>query len=507
MPLDAQRMDSLLSSPQLPSLPAIALKIIGLVQEDEVDVDKIAQTISLDPALSSKMLKIVNSSFYGLPKTVASVHQAVIVLGLNSVKTLALGFSLVNNLTGSGGDGLNHMAFWRRSLYSAIAAKQLCERLHIVQAEEVFIASLLQDVGVLAMTQVLGGEYAQIMQRVGDDYRSLGEAERAALGGDHTEVGAALAESWGLPPLLVESIRLHERPDDAPENLKPLIRTVRVGTLAADLIEHPDDEAQVGHYFRVLESWFAIDHTAAEELLRVVFKNASETQRLFELPTGELAHPDVILSKAGEMRGKLAANAQTSACIANHNSLQSDEIAAAEPEKIDTLTGLGSRRVFDEQLDERFLTADSDQPISLVFVDVDEFKRVNDEHGEAEGDAVLRSLANTLKLVSAGKGEAFRFREDEFTVLCPGVGRQAAAVLAEAIRLAIEQAQFGISDGHDGKAVSVTASIGVATYEGEFFKRAEQLVKAASQGVFAAKGVGRNVVRVFVPRDATNDVV
>ena len=87
----------------------------------------IAETISLDAALSTKLLKTVNSSFYGLPKTVGSMNQAVMVLGLNSVKTLALGFSLVQNLTDAGGSSFDHAAYWRRSLYSATAAKKLCE--------------------------------------------------------------------------------------------------------------------------------------------------------------------------------------------------------------------------------------------------------------------------------------------------------------------------------------------------------------------------------------------
>ncbi|MEM6507499.1 MAG: HDOD domain-containing protein, partial [Planctomycetota bacterium] len=88
MSIDSHLMDRLFGSPQLPSMPAVAMQIIDLVQQDEVNVDKIVDAVSLDPALSTKMLKTVNSSFYGLPKTIGSVHQAVVVLGLNSVKTL-----------------------------------------------------------------------------------------------------------------------------------------------------------------------------------------------------------------------------------------------------------------------------------------------------------------------------------------------------------------------------------------------------------------------------------
>jgi len=534
MPLDAQLMERLFDSPELPSLPAIALQIIELVQQDEVDVDKIAGTISLDPALSTKMLKTVNSSFYGQSKTVGSVQQAVVVLGLNSVKTLALGFSLVSNLTDAGGDNFDPMSFWRRSLYGATAAKQLCERLNIVQAEEVFMSSLLQDVGVLALAQVLGRTYTPLLRRTSDSHRDLAALERESLGGDHMEVGAALAESWGLPPLLVESIRLHERPEEAPENLLPLIRTVGAGALAADLIENPDEGERVSDFYTRMEQWFAFDRDQADELLRSVFKHASEAQRLFELPTGDLANPDQIMEKAGQVLRRIAAEANQA--LVNEQAQAAEPITGpgdapapdveAEPDTAvvppvepaaqadattppceppagsgnDLLTGLGDRRRFEERLDERFLEADHKQPISVLFIDIDQFKRINDQHGTPAGDAVLRELAKTLRDLVKRRGEAFRYEEDSFTALCPGMNRHDAALLGETLRSVIELARFDVAEGEDAPKVAVTASVGVATYEGELFKRGDQLLKAASRGVLAAKDGGQNLVRVFVPK-------
>lgn len=497
MAFDQQLVDRVLNSPRLPSLPAIALEIIRLVQEDEADVDKIAETISLDPALSSKLLKTVNSSFYGLPKTVASVHQAVIVLGLNSVKTLALGFSLVNNLTDAGGDGFDHMGFWRRSLYCATAAKLLCERLHIVQAEEVFIASLLQDVGVLALAQSLGPEYAAAMKQANGDHRKLSQAEQEHLGGDHAEIGGALAESWGLPPLLVESIRLHERPDEGPENLAGLIRTVTAGALAAELIDHPDDEERVGAFARVMADWFELERQEVEPLLKAVFKQARETQRLFELPTGELGQPEDILARANQVLERL------SLATAHANTeLQESNVQLQNQADLDEATALLNRRQFDARLDESFITAERDTPLSIVFIDIDNFGRVNDTHGHPVGDTVLRQLAGVVRGVVGSSGQAYRYGGDEFAVLCPGLSRADAAVLAEKVRQTIEQTRCEAHSTESGDPISLslTASIGVATYEGALFKRPEQLIRAADKGAIAAKKNGLNAVRVFVPK-------
>ena len=522
MAIEEQLMDRLFESPQLPSLPTIALQIIALVQEDEVDIDKIAQTISLDPALSTKMLKTVNSSFYGMSKTIGSVHQAVVVLGLNSVKTLALGFSLVSNLTEAGGDYFDHMGFWRRSLYSATAAKQLCELLNIVQAEEVFMASLLQDVGVLALAQVLGREYAPMVRQAADDHRRLAPMERERLGSDHIEVGAKLAQSWGLPPLLVESIRLHETPDDAPENLRPLIQTVAAGGLAADLIEDPVDESRVTEYFSVLQSWFGMDQDVADKLLRDVFKHASEAQRLFELPTGDLANPDDILAKAKEVLHQLArkenhaklnepavtdAGSDTQAQPAAGDETAASQAAALQDEDAparDAVTGLNTRSHFEKLLDEQFALAGADRPVSVMFIDIDTFKKTNDLYGSQAGDGILREVGQTIEPLLSAQSELFRFEDDSFILLCPGTNQQDAAVLAETIRTQIELAQFNVV-GDATQRASLTASIGVVTYDGIFFKRSDQLVKAASKGVHAAKGGGCNLVRVFVPRKVKPD--
>ena len=494
MPIDQQLVDSVLNSPSLPSLPAIALEIIKLVQEDDADVDKISQTISMDPALSSKLLKTVNSSFYGLSKTVGSVHQAVIVLGLNSVKALALGFSLVNNLTQAGGDNFDHLAFWRRSLFCATAAKQLCDRMHIVQAEEVFIASLLQDVGVLALAQVAGGKYAQVMKSIGGDHRKLSEAERKALGGDHTEVGAAMAESWGLPPLLVESIRMHEHPEDAPQNLVGLIRTVYAGACAAEVIGHPDDQERVGTYHRLMQEHFQFSQADAEALLKDVFAGAREMQRLFELPTGELGNCEDILARANR-----ALETVSLGCAQENAELKKSNEQLKAHASQDAVTGMFNRRQFDERLDEQFLMADAGTPLSVIFIDLDGFKAVNDTHGHPVGDMVLKSIADAIRRSVAPGIEAFRYGGDEFVLLCSSCGLAEAAKAGEELRVAIEKASCEVND-EKPFSVSLTASIGVASYDGTVFKRPEQLVRAADRGAYAAKHDGRNAVRVFVPK-------
>src|SRR5436190_4221282 len=175
--------------PSLPSLPSIALQVLDLAQKDDVDIAEIARVISKDPALSGKILRTVNSSFYGRSQHVSTVSHALVILGLQSVKTLVLGFSLVSNLTKSKAKGFKHLVYWRHSIYSATAARTIAAKLGVVQQEEAFLAALLMDIGMLVLDQVVGEPYGDIHAGV-TSHAELAAAEKKALGMDHAEVGA-----------------------------------------------------------------------------------------------------------------------------------------------------------------------------------------------------------------------------------------------------------------------------------------------------------------------------
>src|SRR5947207_11838232 len=187
--------------PSLPSLPSIAMQVLDLAQKADVDIGEIAKIISKDPALSGKILRTVNSSFYGRSQHVSTISHALVILGLQSVKTLVLGFSLVTNLTKNKSKGFKHITYWKRSIYSATAARAIAAKISIVQQEEAFLAALLQDIGMLVLDQVLGDEYGEIHSRV-TSLGELAQAENQALGMNHADDASVIAEMRNLPPLL-----------------------------------------------------------------------------------------------------------------------------------------------------------------------------------------------------------------------------------------------------------------------------------------------------------------
>src|SRR5271170_2063737 len=122
MPLNAELVNKIRQCPNLPSLPTIAIQVLDLAGKADVDIAEIARIISKDPALSTKILRTVNSSFYGRSQHVSTISHALVILGLQSVKTLVLGFSLVTSLTKNKAKGFQHIQYWRRSIFAATAA-------------------------------------------------------------------------------------------------------------------------------------------------------------------------------------------------------------------------------------------------------------------------------------------------------------------------------------------------------------------------------------------------
>src|SRR5262245_17499215 len=160
--MNDQLASQLRNAPNLPSLPAIALQVLELAQKPEADMVEIARIISKDPALSGKILRTVNSSFYGRSHNVSTISHALVILGLQSVKTLVLGFSLVSNLSKDKAKGFNHLTYWKRSISAATAARVIAARIGLVELEEAFLAGLLADIGMLVLDQVIGPQYGQV---------------------------------------------------------------------------------------------------------------------------------------------------------------------------------------------------------------------------------------------------------------------------------------------------------------------------------------------------------
>lgn len=224
----------------LPPVSHAALKLVSLLEQSAVSNDEVVQALKCDNVLTAKLLRACNSPYFGLEEPVASVDQAVLLLGhqqiLHIVLTLAFGSAMSVPLSGY---AVEANELWRHSLATAIAAETVAAEINglNVEASVAFTAGLLHDIGKLVLSQSLTPEtLADIRYRMEQEQLSRAQAEQLVLGTDHGEVGACLLQDWHLPAEIVEAVAHHHQPA-----LEPRPRLSVVTYLANNFAQRADE--------------------------------------------------------------------------------------------------------------------------------------------------------------------------------------------------------------------------------------------------------------------------
>ncbi len=220
------------------SLPAVAMEVLKLTEQANVDTTALRQCVERDPALTAKLLRVVNSSMFGLSREVSDLKQSLALLGVKPLKLLVLGFSLPKELY-SGIEAEALQRFWRFTLLKAVAARELSKAFWNNAGDEAFIAGLLQEIGILVLVNELGDSYANFLSSVHEQGEDLLTLETATLGFDHAILSARLLDHWQLPSRIVQAIAVPHDADhiehlDAEDAALP--QTLHLATLLASII-------------------------------------------------------------------------------------------------------------------------------------------------------------------------------------------------------------------------------------------------------------------------------
>jgi two-component system cell cycle response regulator len=484
-------VEQVLDCPGLPSLPTVALQVLELTRDDSVPLQAIADLVQHDPALTAKILRTVNSPFYGLSRPCPTIRRAIAYLGLNTVKSLVLSFSLVD-LTRQAQDGMDLVDFWRRSLYCAAVIRRIATMTGTCDPDEAFATAMMQDIGMLALYAAAPSPYHFILAQTTRDHHRLPVVERNAFGFDHAEIGAALAQRWRLPEEMIEAIRLHHeaRQTQHLELVCALALAYEI-TAAVTLAELSSSPAELD---RLAYQWFGFGADQVRELTALAVDDANELSALLRVNIGERPNTNEILSKAEEAFIRHQAGVQREAALPQEE--EAPAVAAT-----DVLTQVGNRNRFGQALVDAMAEArTARRPVGVIILDTDRFKSINEAHGHDAGDAILIELAARLKAIAREKDVLCRLGGEEFGIVAVGSSLRETAALAETMRRVVAARPFypGGEAGPIGP-LPVTISIGVAgcdgTNDGELSKPA-MLVKAADKALYVAKEAGRNQVRV-----------
>lgn len=257
MQSSALTIESLLEQDsELSSLPEIYIRVCDLLENENSTSGQIGYLVETDPALSLRILKMVNSAFYGFPQQIDNIAQAITILGRQRLKQVLIGSVLGGMFAKISIPYFDMDAFWRHSVQTAVLARYLCLQSEQPQrADSLFTAGLLHDVGRLILAQKLPEQLRVIEKSLADDKEDIYHTELKILGFTHGDVGASLIEKWGLPLMLSETTRHHHFPQNA-EHYAAETRLVslanRLGYLSAS-----SDENAIQQALSSIEDWQA----------------------------------------------------------------------------------------------------------------------------------------------------------------------------------------------------------------------------------------------------------
>ena len=517
-------LDAVLASPGLPSLPAVAVQLLEESRRPEVDLGRITELIASDPAMSVRLLKAANSSYFGFRGEIATVGRAVSLLGSGGVVSLALSFSLSDDALKSGRTAEAYRAFWRRSVIQAVAA-ELAGGLPAAagppaprdQADgaarsdgaavgkgDRFLAGLLCDLGVLALLKTFPEETVALRSGAGADRVDPAAREREAWGFDHAAVGGELATRWALPARLAAAVARHH---DGPEELDaavangaltgsaaPLTRATVLAGAVGDHFCGPDAGPALGRLRTIAGSLFGLEGAELTEYLEAVRGRADAAAGLLEVNLDPIGSAADLLAAANEHLAELAArtSAEADALAVRHRKLEEDHHELQQQSLRDALTGLYNRPYLVDSLRrEVAVCSRTASTVGVIFADVDRFKAVNDTYGHALGDRVLRAVAGAFAQVLRRADVPARFGGEEFVVLLPRPTEAGAKAVAERLRQAVAWTCRTVG----GVPVNVTASFGVAlSVPNDSPDAADRLLAEADEAMYEAKKSGRDRV-------------
>ena len=486
----------------LPSLPAVALEVLRLTQDEETTIDDLAECIGRDPALAAKLLKLSNSSLFSMGREITTLQRAMMILGMKTVKLMSLSFSLASSFPKDGAQaGFDLDEYWRRSLVSAVAARSLAQRVESPEGDEAFLCGLLGHFGRLVLAGVMAESYEEVVTRC-NGWPTHAEEERS-LGFSSADVCATLMKSWELPAVIYMAVGYSTRADELGADADPLVVDLvhlleATGYAESVLCDEDKGPALQKLYARAREHYGLEEHQVEEFLVGLEHAIAETAEMLsIELPAGK-SHEDIMNeARVQIMEVSLGTAADLRHSQREQERLEQEKLELQHAARTDKLTGLPNRAAFDDFLESQIAArARGKLPrgLGLVMIDVDRFKSFNDTYGHAVGDEVLRMIGSVLRRETRKGDLAARFGGEEFALVAPHTNTFGLRTVAERLRKAIEAESLEI----DGQVLGVTASFGAACIS-EFgsTEQAGALIKLADHHLYKAKEKGRNRCEVY----------
>lgn len=493
------------STAQLPSPPAGLAMIIQATGDARVAPRELARLISREPSFTTEILRLANSPMYGLGRTVRTVQQATVSMGMRTIRNSALAHAVRATTEKVDTGDFDRARFWEDSLRRASAALVLARRAGFEDPYEAFTIGLIQDIGSMLMAIAWPHKGADLQRMMDMPASKRLEEERAMFGTTHPEMVATHGPDWGFPADMLAAMANHHEPEVALEDR----RSQRLWAIAraADALADVGQVKACGNTLqaakRLVEGLKTRDGDPLDvyELSQELNEEMAQAAREMRIEIGRQVPYEDLSAAANdsllkvndeyeELTRKLEQLLREKEQLTSQ--LQQTNAKLFTMANTDPMTNLANRRAYLERLDKELeRVASGMKPMSLLMVDIDHFKRVNDTHGHAAGDEVIKAVADAMVKCCREVDLVGRLGGEEFSVLLRDADQVGAEFVAERIRHTIQNTKV---DCGSGLVLSVTASIGGVTVPRRTQPSGDGVLGIADAALYDSKENGRNRV-------------
>ena len=497
--MDTDLLTDILNCPSLPSIPAVAANVIELTADPDVEMSELASQITLDQALASKVLRTVNSSFYGLRKRCTTIEKALILLGLSPVKSLVLGFSLVSAFTDKSSNGFDYKDYWTRGLHCAVAAKLLADEVNLKDhADECFLTGLLQDIGMIAMYRAMQKRYLDIVESTDGDHTKLARLELQEFDLQHANVGATIAEHWKLPLEIVVPLKYHERPTACPTEYARSARCVALANLVHNVLIADNPSSALRDCYERAHAWLGIKQSTVDKIIEDTGHAARQFASVLEVELEELEAPSEILARAERQLIDLTRDKLAASYAANEVDSQTTV------DTRDPLTNVLNRDGFKHAIGQVYSAVKPGEvDITVVQAVISGLETVAQKHGDQVRENIIIGVANLmLRLFEPLGGAVCRLNAEAFGVVLPEIDSSTAQKCADECKEYFARSVATWIPGVPDLQKDLRIHIGLATLDKEtamILVSPEKLVLASSRAVQTARTSGQSAVHAFSP--------
>ena len=447
---------TLVRSSSVPTIPQVAQKLLELLNRDDVNLSDLADVISVEPSLALKVIRLINSPFYSLAREITSLRDAVLYLGLNAVRCVALSFSFLSAFPHDKSRGERLGVLWHMSLMNALAARHLANEVGGWDGEEAFLTGLVADAGVLLMYGSLP-EYAELLDQFYEGEADLLELEQKHLQTTHPRLGSLLLETWKFPKHLVELVGYHHDPTLIPSESpsEQQARVLLAAWLCARALTVPGFTDKITSLEHRVSGLLGIPVAVARGIVAELPDELRKTASLFEIPGDAQRSYEDLLNEANQTLSRIALEADQNArdlagtlALGRGSGFRDVPQPASGPENVDQETGLLSRPAFERLLEAYHRRArENHRPIGLIIMEFANLKAIVEHNGpEVAREALARIGERAAELIRQSDHCA-RLSENQIAVLAPGCSAPNLIHAAERIRFGLENEALDTSAG------------------------------------------------------------